>query len=273
MASCLGKRNCVHLTVARDWPYGRDPTRIQQHGRTTPIYRIDPASGNMTPMGHDINLQINAFGLNTKDGFLYGMHEVSEVFGPRLARVDSNGDYVDIDTIPPPAANGTRRGIINTAAATMDGNDNYYFTAIVVDTANLMELLEIISWHHQRDIQAKRGRSHYKWTYKRVLLGSCLDEILQSLSNPANGLPTGYCLQPPRRKNLHVHPEKRISFTGQARKLQTQRPFPRIGLYRSQSSKCSYARPFRNACSSRQWQSYLFWQPMENIIRPTPIME
>ena len=218
MASCLGKKKlrpfdgCPGLALAVTRP-GFNSTGGPHH-----IYRIDPASGNMTPMGHDINLQINAFGLNTKDGFLYGMHEVSEIFGPRLARVDSNGNYVDIDTIPPPAANGTRRGIINTAAATMDGNDNYYFTAIVVDTANLMELPKLYLGTIKEISKLKEG-DHIQVTYKRVLLGSCLDEILQSLSNPANGLLQDIAFNPQDgriytyiQRNVSPSPGKLASF-------------------------------------------------------------
>jgi len=187
MASCVGKKKlhpfegCPGLALAITRP-GINSTGGPHH-----IYKINPLNGNIQPMGHDINLQINGFGLNRKDGFLYGMHEVSEVFGPRLARVDSSGDYVDIDTIPAPPTTGSRKALINTAAATMDGDDNYYFTAIVVDTLHLTDLprlyLGIIS-----NISRLDAGDPIQVTYKRVRLGTCLDEILLSLSNPANGL-------------------------------------------------------------------------------------
>lgn len=185
MASCAGKKQqpsfegCPGLALAITRP-GINSTGGPHH-----IYTIKPSNGDIQPVGHPIDLQINAFGLNTRDGFLYGMHEVADIFNPTLARVDNNGDYVDINTIPLPATTGSRKGLINTAAATMDGNDNYYFTALTVDT-NLTGLprlyLGII-----RNVSKLNPGDQITATYRRVLLGSCIDEIVMSLLNGGDG--------------------------------------------------------------------------------------
>lgn len=187
MASCVGKKrmqpfeDCPGVTVAVTRP------GINSTGGPHQIYRVRSSTGEIRPLGHPINLQINGFGLNNKDGFLYGMHEVSDIFAPTLARVDRNGDYVDLNTIPgPPAGPGNAR-IINTAAATMDGADNYYFTAVVVDTFGIPELPRLYLGMIKNVSKLEPGEE-IRVKYDRILLGDCLDEILQSISNPANGL-------------------------------------------------------------------------------------
>ena len=66
------------------------------------IYLID-ASGAITPTGDPIDLQINAFGLNGEDGFLYGMYQTFNVANPFLARVGKNGKYENVGTILGPS--------------------------------------------------------------------------------------------------------------------------------------------------------------------------
>ena len=53
------------------------------------------------------DLQINGFGLNTTDGFLYGIHEASNVANPFLTRVDKNGSFENLGTLLGPAAPGS----------------------------------------------------------------------------------------------------------------------------------------------------------------------
>jgi hypothetical protein len=187
MASCVGKKqlvafdNCPGVSVAI--------TRPGINSTVSPfqIYLIDKA-GNIEPSGNPINLQINGFGLNSKDGFLYGIHESSNVTDPFFTRVDKNGDFVDIGKLTAPANAGTMVGIINTAAGTMDGRDHFYFTAVVADTpvgpAHLPKLflgiIENVSKLKEGDI--------IHIDYKEIRIGSCADEILTVLSNPSNGL-------------------------------------------------------------------------------------
>ena len=86
MASCTGKKQlqsfkgCPGLAVAITRP------GINSTGGPFQVYTIDPSSGNIQAIGHPIDHQINAFGLNTKDGFLYGMHEVSNVVQPHTGK-------------------------------------------------------------------------------------------------------------------------------------------------------------------------------------------
>jgi hypothetical protein len=185
MASCVSKKGlkpfegCPGLALAITRP-GLNATGGPHH-----IYTIKPSNGNIQPIGHPIDLQINAFGLNSRDGFLYGMHEVSDIFNPTLARVDNNGDYVDINTISPPATVGSRKGLINTAAATMDGNDNYYFTAVTIDT-NFTGLPRLYLGTI-RNVSKLNPGDEIHASYRRVLLGSCIDEIIVSLLNGGDG--------------------------------------------------------------------------------------
>jgi Secretion system C-terminal sorting domain/Repeat of unknown function (DUF6923) len=151
------------------------------------IFLIDK-DGNVQPSGHPIKLQINGFGLNNQDGFLYGMHESLNVTDPLFSRVDKNGNFVDIGKLTTPPNSGSQVGIINTAAATMDGRDNYYFTAIVGDTpVSLTHLPKLFLGTIENVSKLKEG-DEIKIEYKEISLGTCADEILTTLSNPSNGL-------------------------------------------------------------------------------------
>lgn len=187
MASCVGKRKpkpfegCPGLSLAITRP-GINATVLPYQ-----VYEIDEPDGSTRAVGSPIDLQINGFGLNNKDGFLYGMHETSNVTDPFFTRVDSTGNYFDIGKIYPPTATGNKVGIINTAAATMDGDDNYYFTAVVVDTTVSFPI-PTLYLGKIKDVSDLEEGDSVKISYKKVFIGSCLNEILESTTNPGNGL-------------------------------------------------------------------------------------
>lgn len=187
MASCVGKKplvafdNCPGVSVAVTRP------GINSTASPFQIFLIDKA-GNVQPSGSPIDRQFNAFGLNSKDGFLYGMHESSDVTDPFFSRVDRNGNFLDIGRLTVPPNSGTMIGIINTAAATMDGRDNYYFTAIVGDTpVSLLHLPKLYLGTIENVSGLKEG-DLINIEYKEILTGTCADEIMRVLSNPSNGL-------------------------------------------------------------------------------------
>lgn len=187
MASCIGRKrpvpfdDCPGLSLAI--------TRVGVNSTNAPyqIYRVNPETGAMDSIGNPINLQINAFGLNNEDGFLYGMHETTNVIDPFFTRVDTNGNHFDIGRIHPPLTSGDRVGIINTAAATMDGKDNYYFTAITVDTTDPDALPRLYLGRIKRISKLEEGDS-VEVRYTRIFLGDCIDEIQSVLDDPGNGL-------------------------------------------------------------------------------------
>jgi hypothetical protein len=195
MASCVRKKKLVHfegcpgLTVAISRP-GINSTQTPYQ-----IYTVNAATGTVQATGHAINFQINGFGLNSKDGFLYGMHESSNVFNPFLSRMDRNGDYEDIGTLSPPTASGSKTGIINTAGATMDGKDNYFFTAIVADTQNILQTVELYVGVIDKVSRLNVG-SAINIKYKKINLGSCADELILALSAPGNGALQDFAFNP-----------------------------------------------------------------------------
>jgi hypothetical protein len=189
MASCVGvaKKKLVPFEGCPDLALAITRPGINSTVLPFQIFKINPSNGSIQAMGHLINLQINAFGLDNVDGFLYGMHETSDIFGPTLARVDRNGDFNDIGTLSPPNLGGSRKGIVNTAAATMDGRDNYYFTAVVVDTANILDIPRLYLGTIKNVSKLNPG-DHIQISYRRIFLGTCIADIIQSLSDPKNGL-------------------------------------------------------------------------------------
>ncbi|GGA91596.1 hypothetical protein GCM10011511_13690 [Puia dinghuensis] len=187
MASCIGKKplvafdNCPGVSVA--------VTRTGINSTRTPyqIFTIDK-TGNIQSSGNPIPLQINGFGLNNKDGFLYGLHETDSVTDPWFTRVDKFGSFVNISRLTPPPAGGRNLSIINTAAGTMDGNDNYYFTAITADTPislSSVPRLFLGTIHHVSSL--KEGDT-ISIKYKEVSIGTCAPDIITGLLNPKEGL-------------------------------------------------------------------------------------
>ena len=187
MASCVGKKalvafdNCPGVSVAVTRP------GINATDSPFQIYLINE-TGTVQASGNPIHLQINGFGLNSKDGFLYGIHESSNTTDPFFSRVDKNGSFVDLGKFTPPTAAGSAVAIINTAAGTMDGDDNFYFTAIVADTPlSPTKLPQLFLGTIQNVSKLKEG-GVVAIDYKEVRIGTCADEIIKVLSNPSNGL-------------------------------------------------------------------------------------
>lgn len=187
MASCIGKKplvafdNCPGVSVAI--------TRVGINKTDSPyqIYTIDKA-GNVMPSGNPIQLQINGFGLNNKDGFLYALHESDSVTDPWFTRVDKFGNWVNIGRIMPPPANGRNVSVINTAAGTMDGNDNYYFTAVTADTPLSLQSIPRLFLGTISNVSKLHEGDSITVRYKEVFIGSCILEILNGLLNPNLGL-------------------------------------------------------------------------------------
>jgi hypothetical protein len=187
MASCTGKTQlaaftgCPGVSVAITRP---------GNNRTIAPYQIYTITntGVIQPSGDPINQQINAFGLNAKDGFLYGMHESINILRPWLSRVDRNGTVVDLGRIIPPAGTGLSAGIINTAAATMDNNNNYYFTAVVLDTGILTSFLPKLYLGKIENVSMIQPGDHITVQYNRIVIGTCAPEILQVIREPEKGL-------------------------------------------------------------------------------------
>ncbi|HLZ89699.1 MAG TPA: hypothetical protein VKQ52_20740, partial [Puia sp.] len=210
MASCAGKKplvafdNCPGVSVA--------VTRTGINSTNSPyqIFTIDK-SGNIQPTGNPIPLQINAFGLNNKDGFLYGLHETDSVNDPWFTRVDKFGSLVNIGRLTPPPANGRNVSIINTAAATMDGEDNYYFTAVTTDTPlSPLSIPRLFLGTIHKVSGLKEGDS-IPIQYKEVFIGTCVVEILTGLLNRSEGLLQDIAFNPVNHNIYTTFPTKGTS--------------------------------------------------------------
>ena len=151
------------------------------------IYLID-ANGAITPTGDPIDLQINAFGLNNEDGFLYGMYQTFNVANPFLARVGKNGKYENVGTILGPPVSPFKVALVNTAAGTMDDRDNYYFTAAVIDLSNVLLPPDLYVGKIRNVSHLQAGNDPLTIDYKKIAPGSCLPELLNALQNPLTGI-------------------------------------------------------------------------------------
>lgn len=187
MASCTGNAQLVAFT---DCPGVSVAVTRPGNNRTVAPYHIYTITntGAIQPTGNPISQQINAFGLNAKDGFLYGMHESINVFKPWLSRVDKNGTVVDLGRLSPPNPSGPSVGIINTAAATMDHNDNYYFTAVALDTSVLTTFLPKLYLGKIENVSLIKPGDNISIQYTQILIGTCAPEIVKVIREPEKGL-------------------------------------------------------------------------------------
>lgn len=187
MASCVGKKPLVAFDDCPGTSVAVTRTGINSTNTPFQIFTIDK-SGNVQPSGDPIHLQINAFGLNSKDGFLYALHETDSVTHPWFTRMDKFGTFINIGRLAPPPAGGRNTSVINTAAGTMDGNDNYYFTAVTADTPlSLTSIPRLFLGTIPNVSKLKEGDS-IPIQYKEVFVGSCVVEILAGLLNRSAGL-------------------------------------------------------------------------------------
>ncbi len=116
----------VNLAIAR-------PGYNNYNGEPTSMYYVDTATGAATlipggPLKSPLtgyNLPINGVGLNSRDGFAYGLNS------PEIYRIGSNYVAQKLGNLPSPPLSGTDNltAVIG-AGAGMDDQDNYYFIGI-----------------------------------------------------------------------------------------------------------------------------------------------
>lgn len=106
------------------------------------LYDVNNTTGVMTqvaggpykdPADFSKNLQVNAIGLNKKDGFIYGLTNQSTVTTTRFLRLDKTHGATAIGSLPSPTSPTATVGFINSAAGEVDTAGNYYFTAATVN--------------------------------------------------------------------------------------------------------------------------------------------
>jgi len=150
------------------------------------VYTID-AQGKIQASGNPIDLQINGFGLNTVDGFLYGMYQAYNIINPFLTRVGRNGNYENVGTLKGPDVGSLKASVVNTAAGTMDDQDNYYFTAVVVDLQNILLPPDLYVGKVQKVSTLAKSDNVLPVTYTKINPGTCADELLAAIANPQEG--------------------------------------------------------------------------------------
>ena len=109
------------------------------------LYNVNQSSGVMTqvagagykdPSSPASNIQINAVGVNKKDGFIYGLVYDGTVTTARFVRLDKNYGVTSFGNIAPPVSPTGPLSFVNSAAGEMDTSGNYYFTASTAMSTN-----------------------------------------------------------------------------------------------------------------------------------------
>ena len=140
------------ITIAQPTPFNGCPSnnlailRAGNNISTNPvsIYTINTSTGTPAivsgpiadPLNAAANLQVNGLGLNTIDGYLYGLSaDATANFTTNVPlpfyRLGANAQAEQIGSVRGPAiimAMGETQSIVNAAAGETDQSDNYYFT-------------------------------------------------------------------------------------------------------------------------------------------------
>lgn len=107
------------------------------------IYTVNTTNGTFTqlpggplrnPENPVQNLQVNGIGVNTIDGYMYGLASEGSVNTARFVRFDKRYGVTLFGNIAPPTSLTGPLSFINFAAGDVDRNNNYYFTAFTASS-------------------------------------------------------------------------------------------------------------------------------------------
>ena len=101
-----------------------------------------PGNGFKDPSSPTQNLQINAIGLNKKDGYIYGLVYDGSVSTARFVRADKNYGVTSFGNIAPPVSASGPVSFVNSAAGEMDSSGNYFFSATTASVTNGIATLD-----------------------------------------------------------------------------------------------------------------------------------
>ncbi len=182
MASCVGKKplvafdNCPGVSVAITRPgFNRTVSPFQ-------IYLIDEA-GNIQSTGNPINLQINAFGLNNKDGFLYGLHEsanISTHFFPGSIKTEISwiSENFRLHQIPAQKSGSSTP------------QQQPWMAGIIIISPQSLQIhpsrahIPTLFLGKIENVSKLKEGDEIKITYKEIKIGTCADEILSTYPIP-----------------------------------------------------------------------------------------
>lgn len=177
------------------------------------IYRVNSFNGQLTLLpngplyypGSTRPLQVNGIGANRRDRKFYGLATEGQSTTVRLVRFDEGYSVTLLGNIPPPPAPAGYISFVNSAAGTMDNNDNFYFTAAKVKpgTAPGTIILEKLYLGKIPDVSTITGPVSPVYREVEWSNGDCGDFIQSLRNDPVN---SGV-------KDLFYHPVTRTFFT------------------------------------------------------------
>ena len=126
--------NCpnVSMAIARNGTnsYNNEPVNFFQVNTTTGVSTIISGGPIKNPANPTANIDVNGTGLNTMDGFLYGLNPTMTAT-PRFFRIGSDYSIEQVAILEAPVASASESvGIVNSSAGEFDLMNNYYFTAL-----------------------------------------------------------------------------------------------------------------------------------------------
>jgi hypothetical protein len=177
------------------------------------IYSVDGNTGAMTLLpggplyytGTTQTVQMNGVGMNSGDMHLYGMAYEGSLNTARFVKTDLNYHVTAMGNITAPLNSNGTPGFVNSAAGDIDGNGNYYFTAVTVKSGHAPGSIVIDKlWLGKiSNVSAVTGTPVPTW-YEVDWQGSQCTDFINSLNNDL--VNSGV-------KDLFYHPVTRTFFS------------------------------------------------------------
>lgn len=177
----------VNIGIARNGfnaDYG-NPNHLYNVSSTTGTMTLVPGGPYKDPSNPGQNLEINAIGVNSKDGFIYGFTPALSVSGQILLRLDKNYGVTKLAPVAAPSVtNPFTVGFINSAAGDIDASGNYYFTAGIVNSSGQLTNFKL---GRISNVQALTPTTGIIPDYFEInFTAGCLDFVSTFQSDPSN---------------------------------------------------------------------------------------
>ena len=182
--------NCPDVDVAIVRPGTNaditNPYSLYTVNNTTGAMTLVPGGPYKDPANPTQNLQFNGFGVNRKDGFIYGIAFGGTTLTNRFMRLGSNYGAIDLGIIPSPSAGFGTLGFINSAAGDMDTSGNFYFSAFTVNIFPIPSFDKFYLGKISNTQSIVTGPPVVEYFEVEVIGANCANYISTLISDPNN---------------------------------------------------------------------------------------
>lgn len=134
----------VNIAIARAGTNATttNPYFLYNVNQITGVMTLVPGAGFKDPAAPTTNLQVNGIGVNTKDGYIYGLGFDGTTSTGRFVRLDKNYGVTSFGNIAPPTSLTGLMSYVNSQAGDLDTAGNYFLTAYTANATATVPMLD-----------------------------------------------------------------------------------------------------------------------------------